>query len=232
MPHTSLVNVMDREGDFYELFDDQRSNCKNVELLVRASCDRRIEKNDKLFDKLRMEPVSAQLKIKVPRQSQRLNRRKQKPKQKRGKRIAETSIRYKKVMLKTPSYCKKNVPVELWAIHVKEDNPPENIKPIEWFLLTTINVDSPEKAIKCIKWYCLRWRIEDWHRVLKSGCRVEDLALKKAERLKRAIAINMVVAWRIMLMTLMGRDAPELPPNVLFSDIEIKVLQKYAEKKI
>jgi IS4 transposase len=78
----------------------------------------------------------------------------------------------------------------------------------------------------------LRWRIEDWHRVLKTGCRIEELGMKKAERLKRAIAINMIVAWRIMLMTLLGREAPDLPPEVLFSDIEIKVLQDYAEKKL
>ncbi len=60
---------------------------------------------------------------------------------------------------------------------------------------------------------------------------VEDLAHKTAERLKRAIAINLVIAWRIMLMTLLGRETPELPPEVMFSDIEIKVLQAYAKKK-
>ena len=82
-----------------------------------------------------------------------------------------------------------------------------------------------------MKWYCLRWRIEDWHRVLKSGCKVESLAHRTAERQKRAVGINMVIAWRIMLMTLLGREVPELPPEVMFSDIEIKVLKAYAKKK-
>ena len=98
-------------------------------------------------------------------------------------------------------------------------------------MLTTIDIKSPHDALDCIAWYCLRWRIEDWHRVLKSGCGVEALAHKTAGRLKRAIAINLVIAWRIMLMTLMGREMPELSPEVLFSDIEIKVLQAYAKKK-
>jgi len=98
-------------------------------------------------------------------------------------------------------------------------------------LLTTIDIKSPNDALKCIEWYCLRWRIEDWHRVLKSGCGIEALAHKTAGRLKRAIAINLVIAWRIMLMTLMGREMPELPPEVLFSDIEIEVLRAYAKKK-
>ncbi|MGA7875837.1 MAG: hypothetical protein WCA08_09250, partial [Desulfoferrobacter sp.] len=76
----------------------------------------------------------------------------------------------------------------------------------------------------------LRWRIEDWHRVLKSGCRIEEAAHKTAERLKRSIAINLVIAWRIMLMTLLGRETPELPAEVLFSDLEIEVLKACAKK--
>jgi hypothetical protein len=84
--------------------------------------------------------------------------------------------------------------------------------------------------VQCLRWYCLRWRIEDWHRVLKSGCRVEKAAHATAERLKRAIAIDLVVAWRIMLMTLLGRQTPQLPAEILFSDLEIEVLQQYVKK--
>ena len=77
----------------------------------------------------------------------------------------------------------------------------------------------------------MRWRIEDWHRVLKSGCRIEDIAHETADRVRRAVAINLVIAWRIMLMTLLGREAVELPPEVLFSNIELQVLRAYAKKK-
>jgi len=102
---------------------------------------------------------------------------------------------------------------------------------VEWFLLTTMEIGSAEDAERCLRWYCLRWRIEDWHRVLKSGCRIEDLAHESAERLRRAIAINLVIAWRIMLMTLLGRETPELPAEVLFSDIELRTLKAYAKKR-
>ncbi len=115
---------------------------------------------------------------------------------------------------------------------MREENPPTDTKPIEWFLLTTIDIKSEDDALNCVKWYCLRWRIEDWHRVLKSGCGVEKIAHETAERLRRAIAINLVIAWRIMLMTLLGRETPRLPPEVLFSDLEIEVLKAYAKKKI
>jgi hypothetical protein len=66
--------------------------------------------------------------------------------------------------------------------------------------------------------------------VLKSGCRVEALQHKTATRLERAIALNIVIAWRIMLLTLLGRQSPELPAEVLFSDLEVRVLQAYAKK--
>jgi hypothetical protein len=116
------------------------------------------------------------------------------------------------------------------VVHVVEDNPAQGAEGIEWFLITTMDIASVQEAEQCVRWYCLRWRIEDWHRVLKTGCRIEQLAHKTAERLKRAIAINLVIAWRIMLMTLLGRQCPELPAEVLFSDLEIELLQAYAKK--
>jgi len=116
-------------------------------------------------------------------------------------------------------------------VHALEENPPANAQAVEWFLLTTINVGSAAEAQQCLRWYTLRWRIEDWHRVLKSGCRIGDLAHESAERLRRAIGINLVIAWRIMLMTLLGRETPELPAQLLFSDIELRTLSAYAKKK-
>ena len=72
-------------------------------------------------------------------------------------------------------------------------------------MLTTCEITTTGQAQECLRWYCLRWRVEDWHRVLKSVCRIKALQHKTAERLKRAIAINLLIAWRIMRMTLLGR---------------------------
>ena len=140
-------------------------------------------------------------------------------------------MRYRRIELPPASYHKDKEPIDIWIVHAKEENPPPNTKAVEWFLLTTINITSSEDAERCLRWYCLRWRIEDLHRVLKSGCRIEDIAHHSAERLRRAIAINLVIAWRIMLMTLLGRETPELPAEVLFSDIELRTLRAYAKKK-
>ena len=229
---TRLIHVCDREADFFEMFDEQRQNpC--VELLVRAKHNRNIITEDsfKLFDAVRETPVVSRVQVHIPRQSARPKKSKQKARDARAERMADMAVRYMPVSLAPAYYHRDKEPIGLWIVHALEENPPANTQPVEWFLLTTIKVSSSEEAEQCLRWYVLRWRIEDWHRVLKSGCGIEDLAHKTAERLRRAIAINLVIAWRIMLMTLMGREVPELPAELLFSDIELKTLRAYAKKK-
>ena len=230
LPQTRLVHVCDREADFFEMFDEQRRN-SSVDLLVRAKHNRNItEEPFKLFEGVRKAPVSSVIQIHIPRKSARPKKSKQKASPARPELMADLTIRYMHVSLPPAHYHSGKKPIELWIVHALEENPPANAKPIEWFLLTTMKISSAEKAEQCLRWYVLRWRIEDWHRVIKSGCRIEDLQHKTVERLRRAIAINLVIGWRIMLMTLMGRETPDLPAEVLFSDIELKTLRAYAKK--
>jgi len=231
MPNTRLIDVCDREADFFELFDEQRKNPR-VDLLVRAQYNRNItEEPFKLFTAVRQSPVQSRVRVRIPRQSARPKKSKQKARAKRPGRTSDMAVRYMRIKLPVTLYHKGKEPIEIWIIHALEENPPPNSKAIEWFLLTTINITSSEDAVRCLRWYCMRWRIEDWHRVLKTGCRTEKLAHNSAERLRRAIAINLVIAWRIMLMTLLGRETPDLPAEVLFSDVELQTLRAYAKKK-
>jgi len=233
LPHTRQVCVMDREADVFEVFDEQRRTCK-IDLLVRAKHDRGTNDDSGLglglFESVRQSPAQGLHRINVQRQSARAKKSKQKARVGKKQRTAEVELRYRQIALRPPSYHKAKEPIIVWAVHVLETSPPDDTAPIEWFLLTTREITTIEQTRECLRWYCLRWRIEDWHRVLKSGCGVEDLQHKTAERLKRAIAINLVIAWRIMLMTLLGRECPELPAEVLFSDLEIEVLNAYAKK--
>jgi len=233
LPDTRQVCVMDREADVFEVFDEQRRTCK-IDLLVRAKHDRGTNDDSGLglglFESVRQSPAQGLHRINVQRQSARAKKSKQKPRVGKKQRTAEVELRYRQIALRPPSYHKAKEPIIVWAVHVLETSPPDDTAPIEWFLLTTREITTIEQTRECLRWYCLRWRIEDWHRVLKSGCGVEDLQHKTAERLKRAIAINLVIAWRIMLMTLLGRECPELPAEVLFSDLEIEVLNAYAKK--
>jgi hypothetical protein len=233
IPDTQMVCVMDREADFFELFDEQRKKPR-VELLVRAKHDRKtVGKTDAdltLFDAVRQSPVKSQFLLPVKRQSARPKRSRQKARDQVKPRTAQVELRYHPVTLRPPSGQADKLPVTLWVVHVREAWPAADTKPVEWFLLTTCKLGDVESALACVRWYCLRWRIEDWHRVLKSGCGIEALAHKTRTRLERAIAIRLVIGWRIMLMTLLGRTCPELPAEILFSDIEIEVLAAYAKK--
>jgi hypothetical protein len=229
LPQTRQVCVMDREADFFELFDEQRKSAK-VELLVRAKHDRVMSAEAHLFEAVRQSPVQGALQVVVPRQSARPKKSKQKARTATEQRTADVQLRYLQITLPPPAHQKAKAPITLWVVHILEPSAPEDSKPLEWFLLTTCAIDSIDDAQACLRWYCLRWRIEDWHRVLKTGCRIEDLAHHSAERLERAIAINLVIAWRIMLMTLLGRACPELPAEVLLSEIEVTVLSAFAKQ--
>ena len=230
LPGTRQICVMDREADFFELFDEQRKTGK-VDLLVRSQHDRVMDdKAVHLFESVRQSPICGEMVIQVQRQSTRTKKSKQQAKPGHVQRSATVALRYKEIELHPGAYQRDKAPIKLTVVHVQETTQPKDDEPVEWFLLTTRDVSSPEQAQQILRWYCLRWRIEDWHRVLKSGCNIEKLQHKTAERLKRTIAINLVIAWRIMLLTLLGRECPQLAAEVLFSDLEIQVLVASSKK--
>jgi hypothetical protein len=231
MPETEIICVMDREADFYELFDEHRRNCSNVDLLVRAKHDRKTEGDDKLFSIVKNSELRTTFNINIPRQSARPKISKQKECAGRPARVAEVSLRYTKVTLRPPVSSREKESISLYIINISEVEAPSDTESIEWFLLTTREIKNDAEALELVRWYVLRWRVEDWHRVLKSGCKVEDMAHRTTDRLKRGLAINIVIAWRIMLMTLLGREVPELPAEILFSYLEIEVLGAVAKKK-
>ena len=233
LPETRVVCTMDREADFLDLFVEQRAHAPHVELLVRAKVNRVLAKDTtpegdkvvrRLFDEVRNAPARGTCTVEVGRLSARVKASKQAPKNKRPARLAETTLRYEPVALP----CPQAAPVELWMVHAREERPPAKTEPLEWFVLTTVLVTSADDATRILQWYALRWRIEDYFRILKSGCKVEELQHHSAERLERAIAIKMVIAWRIQLMVRLGREVPELPSELLFSDGELRVLATFA----
>jgi hypothetical protein len=237
-----ITHIMDREGDFFDLFDQWRERGKD-DLLIRARYNRPLptvistEKNSPLEEKEReastlFEAVSGlkemgRVEVTVPRKSARGKKGKKSAHGSQPKRTAQMVLRWMETEIHPPRYGlnSKKEPVTLWIIHAREEGPtPPGVKPIEWFLLSSAAVETQEVAIKCLGYYAKRWRIEDWHRILKTCCRVEEPAHDDAECLKQLIAINMVIAWRIHLMTLLGREMPELSMELMFDDMEIRVL--------
>jgi len=229
---TRVIHVMDREGDFFELFAAWRDGGRD-ELVVRAKNDRRTNSATSLFRTVLAAEVKASLTVDIPRKSARRKKGRNNAQPRRQKRRATLQLRYCPVSILPPKHglSSKPPPVDAFIVHVKEQAPPaEGSKAVEWFLLTTLAVDSPETAEKVFRHYVKRWRIEDWRRALKTCCGAEEPAHRNAERLKRLLAINMVLAWRVLVMMMLGREMPELPPGVLFADDQIEVLKLLPRK--
>jgi hypothetical protein len=233
MPKTRLITVMDREGDIFELFEDAEATRKRVGVLVRARHNRRLEGRErKLFETLKASKSRTRIGVVIPRQRWKQAKRGEPEQKGLPDRQATLTICFQKVTVaSTRSDLRLASPITLWGVYAREENPPAHAKAIEWFLLTTEEVQTVEQATRIVALYCRRWRIEEWHRVLKSGCKVQEHQHQSAERLKRAIAIDVVLAWRIQLMALLGREVPSLPCDVFFENWEVKVLEALQEQR-
>jgi len=215
-PGTRLVSVGDREADIYELLVWATEKPGRPALLVRAERDRLwAEGQASLWAHVSSQPVAGELDLQVPRRDN------------RPSRIARLSVRFAAVELKPPALKKQLGPVRMWAVLAREEAPPAGREPVEWMLLTNLPVEDFAGAQEKLRWYAGRWGIEVFHRVLKSGCQMEQRQLAGADRLEACLAIDMVVARRIFHLTKLGRQTPDVPCTVYFEEHEWKALVAY-----
>ncbi len=222
---TQLITVCDREADIYELF--QLSAEIGAPVLVRANHDRPINKRSmyaekdimKLWQLLEDQRCAGSFAIEVPA------RRGTKHATPRAPRMAPVELRFVAFTLNPPKRLSAQLPnLPMSAILVREKDPPAGEPPLEWMLLTNLPIATFEQAYEKVKWYCLRWRIEMYHKVLKSGFHIERCRLGEAQRLIRYVTVMSIIAWRIFMLTLMARTNPEAPCTTLLTDDEWKVL--------
>jgi hypothetical protein len=203
-PTTRFVSVGDREADVYDLLVAERA--EGVELVIRAAWDRCVQSPERyVWATVEAHPVLEHLVLQVPRRGPTPGRE------------ATLALRFCPVTLSAPQHRKREgLPeVSLWAVQVREVDPPEAIEPIEWLLLTTVAVHTVPDAIERVAWYACRWGIEVWHRILKSGCRIEARQLSTGERLQRCLTLYSIIAWRVFYATMLARAVPEMPCDVL-----------------
>lgn len=218
-PTTTVVSVGDREADIFELFDLTRTLPHAPKLLVRAKQNRALSaEQGKLWEHLAQQPIVGYQHLQVPRRA------------KCPARIAKMAISYARVELKAPQIKGQLKPVPVGVVWAREIEAPKGIEPLEWMLLTTCALESFEQAAEKIAWYAARWGIEVYHRTLKSGCQIETRQLGAADRIEACLAIDMVVAWRILHLTKLGREHPDVPCTVYFSEMEWKALVTYINR--
>ncbi len=212
-PITHIISVGDREADVYDVLAAPRP--VGVDLLRRASWNRCVNTPQRyVWDTVAVQPVAAQLVLHVPRRGV------------QPARQATLALRFCPLTLFPPKHRKaERLPgVDLWVVQVCEVDPPAEAEPIEWLLLTTVAVEGVDDAIERVQWYSCRWGIEVWHRILKSGCRLEARQFQKAERLHRALVLYSVLAWRIFYATMLARAVPDVPCSVLLDPDEWQAL--------
>jgi hypothetical protein len=212
-----VVTVCDREADIYEMF--VLAEEKKASLVIRASADRALAEKEvhKLWTKVEQQPLVGQVTLQITGNQQ------------RAARQATVSVRFCQVKLRPPwrPNQQKLPSVTLNAILVREEDPPAEVdKPIEWLLLTNTSVQNFDDALRVIGWYGCRWQIEVFHKILKSGCTVEECRLEKAERLYNYIALMSVVAWRLHWLTYINRTDPDLPCTVILTATEWQTLYR------
>lgn len=214
-PEVGVVTVADREADLYDLFALPRR--PGSDLLIRASQDRRVDAAERLLRAaVRAVPVAGERIIQVPRHDD------------QPTRTARLSVRWRSLDLLPPHNGKGRgahaAPVPVQVILAEEIDPPSAHDRLQWLLLTTVPVDTWAEAVTVLDWYTLRWRVERFHFVLKSGCRIERLQLTHADRLIRALATYSIVAWRLLWLTYQARQQPDQPCTLVLTTDEWQLL--------
>jgi hypothetical protein len=142
---------------------------------------------------------------------------------------AVLEIRYRKIRVLPPIGKQARYPaLTLTVIHAEERGTPKNRKKIEWKLITDLPVQSRQEAVEKLEWYALRWKIEMFHKILKSGCKAEESKLRTAQRLANLISVFCILSWRVFWMTMLNRSAP---PNLALTHVEIDLLDHLVKDK-
>jgi hypothetical protein len=222
LPQPNLwINIADMEGDIYEVFAAaQTQPTPRVELLIRSRHDRKLQDQEqRLWDHLAAQPLAGTLPVRVPRHEN------------QPARHTTLEVRFAEVLLEAPSRKKGQNPLRLWAVEAREALAPQGVEPILWRLVSTLPINTVEEAIEKVRWYSLRWGIEVFHKILKSVCHAEDPQLGTAERLERVLMLDMIVAWRIHVLTMVGRQNPDIAASDLFAESEWKALHCYIHRE-
>lgn len=217
-----IVNVGDREADIYELLDEaQRHRDQGLGLLVRSQHNRNlVDEEARMWDQLARSPSWGTVQFKLPRS------------QGKKARSASLQVRLIEVQIAVPAhkrkYHKMTTPVQATIIELRE----EGAEPgsICWRLLSTLPVPDLEQALRLARWYAKRWQIEEFHRVLKTGCRVEARQMRTLERLKPMMVLDMIVACHLMGMGAAARDRPESPAADWLDAEEITAIETYQQQ--
>lgn len=215
---STIVTVCDREADIYEFFLEAKK--LKQEVLVRCFHDREINDDGiPIWEYVNQLSVAGKTEVEL------------KKTQKRGARRAQVNIKYGKIEIHPPEKSRDTHILSLSIVYAKEVGILKDKEALEWLLVTTLPIDDFKSALEKISWYRVRWSIEIFHKLMKSGLKVEECRLDEGIKLSRYLTLMTVVAWRILWMTYVQRVSPAASATTVLSATELKVLYYVTHKK-
>src|SRR3954463_12890629 len=213
-----LVHIGDRENDIYEFFG--AAQAAGTHFLVRTCVDRLAgDGRHTIADAMGEVAVQGLHRVEVAGEDGKASQ-------------ASVELRCRRIHVRPPIGKQKRYPaLDLTVIHAQERGRPEGRAAIDWKLITDLPVHSPEDAIEKLGWYAQRWKIELYHKILRSGCRAEEARLRTAERLVNLIALFCILSWRLFWLTMINRAAPEASPRLALTEGEVRLLDRMAGQR-
>jgi hypothetical protein len=216
-----IIHTADREGDIYEFYALAAHTQQSF--VIRTIHDRIDTAHEHIITELFKSDAIAQIKVAVPENHA----------LKQKEREAVLAVRYRQFKVKRPQTVSKEVAPEsltLNLVSIREETPPAGIKPIEWLLMTNLTLNTIDDVIHIVDIYRKRWKIERFHYVLKSGCKIEKMQMRSVSGLTSMLLLYSIIAIQIMALTYLARTAPESPATLLFEDSEINILWNAANR--
>lgn len=230
-PNTHLINVNDSEADIYEFIGNAQAEPRLVDWIVRSCQNRALLRKDgdpatrHLYECVMEQPVLFSQEISIRGRDPKIACETRGRRQARESRHAQVQVRSARVTLRAPWRPTGPLPaIEVNVVLVREIDAPEGDEPVEWLLLTSLPVGTAEQAREVIQYYSVRWMIEIFFRVLKSGCRIEQRRFEYMDRLLSCLAVYLIVAWRTLYVCRLGRACPDITCEAIFEPAEWKAV--------
>ena len=238
--HADVIHVADREADSYALLAEQI--VRERRFVVRVRHDRQAQEagltDDETWSKLKklVSSHEAVLQREVP-----LSRRKKQSAPRGAKlnparkgRLARLNFACTRLQLKAPLYVDSALPgrIEVNVVRVWEPAPPEGETPVEWLLVTTEPVDTVKALERVVDIYRARWRIEEFFKALKTGCKYETRQLESRHALLCTLMIFLPIAADLLWMRDLSRSEPDAPAERILSPLRLQMLRKRARRPL
>ena len=233
LPGVQCICIGDSESDIYECLAESRAVCEGgpavYDWLIRGCHDRTLVDDSNPCNYLRERVLATKAlyraELGVRERQAKTNVETWGRRQNRRTRRARVEVRAATVTLRPPKRNDRELPpITVNVVLVREPNPPAGEVPIEWMLLTSLPIDTPEQVRKVVEYYCVRWNIEILFRTLKGGCRVEHRRFEHIDRILPCMALYLIVAWRTLLVCRLGRECPDADCETLFEPSEWKAV--------